>query len=93
MIDHQTPVLHYLDACAGKALSHLIIPYARLEPHYLRHFRQHVIEMDGDIFGAAEHIDQIDLAGDVREAPIDFLTENFLHMQVIDGHGNYLEPH
>jgi len=43
--------------------------------------------------GAAEHVDDVDLAGHVGEAPVHLLPEDLGGVRVVDGHGNDLEPH
>jgi hypothetical protein len=74
VLHHEAAVLHDLDASTGKCFCDLVIPYSRLKPDDSRPFGQHVIEMGGDVLRAAEHVNQIQLAGYIRESAKDLLA-------------------
>jgi hypothetical protein len=92
VIDHETAVLDDFDACTRKCLGHLVVSYPGLKPDGLGSFRKHVLEMRGDIFRATEHVDNIDLTGNIREAVKDLLAQDHLYVQIVDGHGDHVEP-
>src|SRR5207302_422473 len=59
-VDHQAAVLHDEDAGGGEALGALVVSDARLQPDRARAFSEDVVDVRGDVAGAAEDVDDVD---------------------------------
>src|SRR3954447_7376840 len=60
LFDHQTAILHHLDARRGQPLRRLIVANAELEPDALRVRGEDVVDVRRDVVWTPEHVDHID---------------------------------
>jgi hypothetical protein len=91
MLHEETPILHDVDALGRQPVGDGIVAYTELQPHGVRVLGQDVIQMPRHVIGAPEHVDQIDVARDVRQAAVDRLAEDGRDLGVVDGHGDDVE--
>src|SRR5437588_3269744 len=92
VLDHQAAILHDLNACARESFGGSVVAYAGLEPDRARALGEYVFERRRDVLRASEDINHVNLAGDVREFPIDLQAEDMRRFRVIDRHGHDLKP-
>ena len=88
MLHHQATILHNLDARLRKRLGNDIVTDARLKPNGSWHLGQNLFDVTVDILGAAEDVHQIDITGNLRQATIDSLAEDFYNFGKVNRHGD-----
>src|SRR5207244_8375974 len=90
VVDHQAAVLDDQHAAAGQRFRRPVVADPALQPDGARLLGQQVGEMRRDIAGAAEDVDDVELARYVGHAPVDLLAEDLRRFRVVDRHRNDL---
>src|SRR6266571_1494389 len=85
--DHQTAILHDLDAGLSEAAGGVFVADAELEPHALGFDRQDLGDVLIDVPGAPEDVDHVDRPADLRQLPINLFPQDFSNFRVINGYG------
>ena len=91
MFNHQTAILHDLNAGASERLRGSVVANARLKPYGFRFLRQNIVYVAVDILRAAEDVNEIDLPRNVNQAPIDGRPKDLSDFGVIDRNRNNIE--
>ena len=92
MLDHQTSVLHDIDAGVRHPLGEAIVADARLKPDRRGPLGQDVFEVPSEVDRPAKDVDEIDGAGHVDERAEHGLAQDGRHLRVVHGHRHELEP-
>jgi hypothetical protein len=91
MFNHQTAVLHDLNAGASKRLCRWGVANAGLKPDSFRFLRQNIINVPVDIVRTAKDIDKIDFTRDINQTTIDRSTEDLVDLRVINRNRDYFK--
>lgn len=89
VLDHDAKVLHHLYSFFRKGFRDRIVPNAQLKPNRFRPFRKDIFRVLRDVVRPPENVNKVNLAGNIDEAAINGLPQDFLNLRVIDRNRNY----
>lgn len=81
-------ILYDVDAGFGEAFGGVVVADAELEPDGFGVFGDDVVDVLGDVGGAAEDVDDVDVAWDGGEGAVDGLAEDLDDGGIVDGDGD-----
>jgi hypothetical protein len=91
MFDHQTAILHDLNARPRQRFGGWLVANTGLKPHGFRFLGQNIIYVAIDILRASKDINKIDFPRNVNQAPIDRDPKDLCDLGVINRDRNNFE--
>lgn len=91
MLNHQTAVLHDLNAGASKRLCRWGVANAGLKPDGFRFLGKNIINVPVDIVRTAKDIDKIDFTRDINQTTIHRGAEDLVDLGVINRNRDYFK--
>ena len=70
-LDHQAAILDDVDARAREAFGRVVVRDAGLHPNDFRMLGENIVHVLRDAVAAPKDVDDVDIAGNVSDSPID----------------------